>query len=65
MIKQKATLLIVKYPFLRWSWKYFTVLGTIDLPFCKNLGGIFSKFDNNRTKKIGFYDSDLCRFGAA
>ena len=32
MIKQKATLLIVKYPFLQISWKYFTVLGTIDLP---------------------------------
>ena len=38
----------------RSSWKYFTLLGTMFLPFCEDLGWIFQKYDNNRQRNLIF-----------
>ena len=43
----KANLLILEYPFLRCSWKYFTVLGAMLLVLCENLGWLLQKYGNN------------------
>ena len=53
-IRWKGNLLILEYPFLRCSWKYFPVLGAMLLAFYENLAWIFQKYDNSRLRNLIF-----------